>query len=196
MASYFLTALKFHSKPLLISYYMPSLSFSQPPAFIVSRSRETTMALESGTKGEIKAIHTMTATRYLLGVFFEKIITRWSWRGEKSFVSHCFTCASNSVLKFWSKTKSQFWKECSSFVAGLRILSVIVWTTEKHTADGKEQSFSGESNSPCCLSKMAYFSFNRRRKVPTSIKLRLLVWPHCRKLPACFHITEGCLLVF
>lgn len=55
---------------------MPSLSFSQPAAFIVFRSREMTMALESGTKGEIKAIHTMTATHYLLGVFFEKIITR------------------------------------------------------------------------------------------------------------------------
>lgn len=75
MASYILTALKFHSNPLLISY-MPSLSFSQPAAFIVFRSREMTMALESGTKGEIKAIHTMTATHYLLGVFFEKIITR------------------------------------------------------------------------------------------------------------------------
>lgn len=150
MASYILTTVKFHSNPLLISHYMASLFFSQPPAFIVSRSRETTMALESGTKGEIKAIHTVTASRYLLCVFFEKIITRWSLvgGGGSLFVSHCFPCASNSILRIRSETKSQLWKECFSFVAGLRISSLIVWTTEKYKADGKEQLLSVERNSP------------------------------------------------
>lgn len=187
MASYILTALKFYSNPLLISYYIPSLS-SQPAAFIVSRSREMAMALESGTKGEIKAIHTMTATRYLLGVFFEKIITRWSLGGG-SFVSHCFTRASNSVLKFWSETKSQFRKDCSSFVAGFKNLD------DRKTYKGWKRTMA-RAIVPAVWVKWLISALIGGERCQHPSSFNCLCDPHCSKLPACFYITEGFLLVF